>query len=138
MTPKTEILKSKFLLNYLKFLSNLFFLVLIEKSSLVGGLVAIFYFPIQLGISIIPIDEIIFFRGVAKNHQPVILCLALLDLMSHVPCSTLATNSLPDTQKAVDDPVKVPNLLFLVLIEKSSHFFFFELGFHPPDVPRST
>ena len=32
---------------------------------LVGGLVAIFYFPIWLGNLIIPIDELIFFRGVA-------------------------------------------------------------------------
>ena len=31
-----------------------------------------FYFPIYiLGMLIIPIDELIFFRGVAKNHQPV-------------------------------------------------------------------
>ena len=38
-----------------------------------GGLVAIFYFPIYIymGISHHPlIDELIFFRGVAKNHQP--------------------------------------------------------------------
>ena len=37
---------------------------------LVGGLVAIFYFPISIGLLIIPIDGLIFFRGVAKNHQP--------------------------------------------------------------------
>ena len=29
-----------------------------------------FYFPINIGFLIIPIDEVIFFRGVAKNHQP--------------------------------------------------------------------
>ena len=29
-----------------------------------------FYFPINIGLLIIPIDELIFFRGVAKNHQP--------------------------------------------------------------------
>ena len=33
---------------------------------LVGGLVAIFYFPINIGLLIIPIDELIFFRGVAE------------------------------------------------------------------------
>ena len=27
-------------------------------------------FPINIGLLIIPIDELIFFRGVAKNHQP--------------------------------------------------------------------
>ena len=44
-----------------------------SKEILVGGLVAIFYFPIQLGISNHPlIDELIFFRGVASlNHQAV-------------------------------------------------------------------
>ena len=35
---------------------------------LVGGLVAIFYFPINVGNVIIPI--VIFFRGVALAHQP--------------------------------------------------------------------
>ena len=41
-------------------------------QSLVGGLVAMFWiFPLILGIIIIPSDELIFFRGVAKNHQPV-------------------------------------------------------------------
>ena len=29
-----------------------------------------FYFPIHIGNLIIPIDELIFSRGVAKNHQP--------------------------------------------------------------------
>ena len=38
---------------------------------LIGGLVAIFYFPINIGLLIIPIDEVIFFRGVALAHQPV-------------------------------------------------------------------
>ena len=39
--------------------------------SLVGGLVAIFYFSIYIGNwIIIPIDELIFFRGVQPNHQP--------------------------------------------------------------------
>ena len=33
---------------------------------LVGGLVAIFYFSINIGFLIIPIDELIFFRGVAQ------------------------------------------------------------------------
>ena len=28
-----------------------------------------FYFPINIGLIIIPIDELIFFRGMAKNHQ---------------------------------------------------------------------
>ena len=35
-----------------------------------GGLVASFYVPIYWVSIIIPIDEVIFFRGVAKNHQP--------------------------------------------------------------------
>ena len=30
-----------------------------------------FYCPIHSGFLIIPMDELIFFRGVAKNHQPV-------------------------------------------------------------------
>ena len=42
--------------------------------QLVGGLVAIFYFPRNIGFLIIPIDEIIFFRGVAQpptsQHLP--------------------------------------------------------------------
>ena len=37
--------------------------------KLVGGLVAIFYFPINIGFLIIPIDFHIFQRG--SNHQPV-------------------------------------------------------------------
>ena len=37
---------------------------------LVGGLVAIFYVPMNIGFLIIPIDELIFFRtGWRKNHQ---------------------------------------------------------------------
>ena len=40
-------------------------------DKLVGGLEHEFYFPINIGNVIIPIDELIFFRGVAKNHQPV-------------------------------------------------------------------
>ena len=35
-------------------------------ALLVGGLVAMFYFPINIGFLIIPIDELIFFRGVAQ------------------------------------------------------------------------
>ena len=31
--------------------------------------VAIFYFPINIGLLIIPTDKLIFFRGVARNHQ---------------------------------------------------------------------
>ena len=38
---------------------------------LVGGLEHQFYFPIYIGLLIIPIDELIFFRGVALAHQPV-------------------------------------------------------------------
>ena len=38
----------------------------ILNVNLVGGLVAIFYFPINIGLLIIPIDELIFFRGVAQ------------------------------------------------------------------------
>ena len=38
---------------------------------LVGGDWNMFYFPIQLGIIIIPTDEVIFFRWVGSNHQPV-------------------------------------------------------------------
>ena len=36
------------------------------NSHLVGGLVAIFYFPIYKGNLIIPTDELIFFKGVAQ------------------------------------------------------------------------
>ena len=35
-----------------------------QHSFLVGGLVAIFYFPRNIGFLIIPIDELLFFRGV--------------------------------------------------------------------------
>ena len=38
-----------------------------EQQVLVGGLVAIFYFPIIIGLLIIPIDDLIFFRGVAQT-----------------------------------------------------------------------
>ena len=38
----------------------------LSLTSLVGGLVAIFYLPINIGFLIIPIDELIFFRGVAQ------------------------------------------------------------------------
>ena len=38
--------------------------------NLVGGLVAMFYFPRNIGCLIIPIDELIFFRGLALAHQP--------------------------------------------------------------------
>ena len=38
-------------------------------ASLVGGLVAMFYFPRNIGNLIIPMDELIFFRG-WPNHQP--------------------------------------------------------------------
>ena len=37
-----------------------------------------FYFPINIGLLIIPIDELIFFRGVQTNHQPVLPCWSLL------------------------------------------------------------
>ena len=40
-----------------------------SNGILVGGLVAIFYFPINLGLLIIPIDVHIFQR--CSNHQPV-------------------------------------------------------------------
>ena len=33
----------------------------------VGALVAILYFPLNIGNVIIPIDEIVFFRGVAQT-----------------------------------------------------------------------
>ena len=36
------------------------------NPNLVGGLDAIFYFPINIGFLIIPIDELIFSRGVAQ------------------------------------------------------------------------
>ena len=39
-----------------------------KKITLVGGLVAIFYFPRNIGLLIIPIDFHIFQRG--SNHQP--------------------------------------------------------------------
>ena len=78
-------------------------------GNLVGGLEHQFYFPIYWEFPSSQLTKSYFSEG-WPNHQPVILCLALLDLMSHVPCSTLATNSLPDTQKAVDDPVKVPSI----------------------------
>ena len=44
---------------------------------LVGGLVAIFYFPINIGFLIIPIDVHIFQRG--SKHQPVTIYLPVLN-----------------------------------------------------------
>ena len=40
--------------------------------DLVGGLVAICYFPIYKGNLIIPIDEVIFFRGVQPQPPTVV------------------------------------------------------------------
>ena len=37
-----------------------------RHELLVGGLVAMFYFPRNIGLRIIPIYELIFFRGVAQ------------------------------------------------------------------------
>ena len=39
------------------------------NESLIGGLVAMFYFPINIENLIIPIDELIFSEG-WPNHQP--------------------------------------------------------------------
>ena len=47
-----------------------FFHVERGRFYLVGGLEHLDYFPINIGLLIIPSDELIFFRGVAKNHQP--------------------------------------------------------------------
>ena len=48
-----------------------FWLPFFEFShKLGGGLEHVWHFPINIGLLIIPIDEVIFFRGVAKNHQP--------------------------------------------------------------------
>ena len=53
------------------------------NMSLVGGLVAIFYFPRNIGNLIIPIDFHIFQRG--SNHQPACRCLS-----SHAsPCRNI-------------------------------------------------
>ena len=40
-------------------------------TYLVGGLEHFFFIYIYIFGNIIPTDEVIFFRGVAKNHQPV-------------------------------------------------------------------
>ena len=48
---------------------------MIPLKNPLGGLVAIFvlFFPLILGFDHHPLtDELILFRGVAKNHQPVI------------------------------------------------------------------
>ena len=47
---------------------------------LVGGLEHVIYFPMTIGNLIIPIDEIIFFRGVALAHQPV----DIVDIVEHI------------------------------------------------------
>ena len=47
--------------------------------ELVGGLVAIFYFQIYIGLLIIPIDELIFFRGVAQPPTSWKMFLAVFD-----------------------------------------------------------
>ena len=44
---------------------------------LVGGLVAIFGMFPYIGNFIIPVDELIFFRGV-QNHQPVIVIILVM------------------------------------------------------------
>ena len=56
----------------------------IGQQKLVGGLEHQFYFPINIGNLIIPIDEVIFFRGVAQPptsihvHQVSTICLSLI------------------------------------------------------------
>ena len=45
---------------------------------LVGGLVAIFYFPIHIGLLIIPIDFHIFQRGGPTTNQYMLLCSAIV------------------------------------------------------------
>ena len=43
------------------------------SQPLVGGFKHLDYCPFHTWDVILPIDELIFFRGVAKNHQPAIL-----------------------------------------------------------------
>ena len=52
---------------------------------LVGGLVAIFYFPINIGFLIIPIDELIFFRGVAQPPTRFIVSSNSMDGHPQIP-----------------------------------------------------
>ena len=44
----------------------------ISLQLLVGGLVAMFYFPMTIGNVLIPIDELIFFRGVTRSNLTVV------------------------------------------------------------------
>ena len=41
-----------------------------REKNLVGGFKHEFYFPFHVWNVILPIDELIFFRGVGLNHQP--------------------------------------------------------------------
>ena len=56
----------------------------VDHPHLVGGLEHDLYFSIWLGNFIIPTDELIFFRGVGLNHQPVIFNHVKWE---HPPCS---------------------------------------------------
>ena len=51
-------------------------------TILVGGLVAIFYFPINIGLFIIPIDY--YFSEGWPNHQPVIYITQYIDIYIYI------------------------------------------------------
>ena len=66
--------------------------------KLVGGLVNIVYFPINIGNVIIPINELIFFRGVAQPPTRLAtiyhsMCMMLSTFMIIIPHETAQTNS---------------------------------------------
>ena len=57
----------------------------VDLQILVGGLVAIFYFPRNIGLLIIPIDFHIFQRG--SNHQPELIEMDdILDVIFDFEC----------------------------------------------------
>ena len=58
--------------------------IIVSQLSLVGGLVAIFYCPINLGNLIIPIDELIFFRGVAQPPTRYLMTSWAVRIFTHI------------------------------------------------------
>ena len=65
-----------------------------------------FYFPINIGFLIIPIDEVIFFRGLALAHQPAKLCptavsIPLMMQKSPIPRHPMASNAAVEAEATI-------------------------------------
>ena len=64
----------------------------LRSLLVVTGTMEFYDFPIILG-TIIPFDELIFFKGVAKNHQPEMVCQAGSTVIEDSPVTELPTAS---------------------------------------------